>query len=133
MFKSFALAELLLSLECLNREIMTEEPVLREGESFVNECMLRLASQETLARYSRPLQSPCRDLVDTGQLIICISVLRIRNDLFRIQPILLKHIINKLFIKNTFNLITQKIITNYMPFSVSYYNPTVHTGQNLQA
>ena len=87
----FALAELLLSLECLNREIMTEEPVLREGESFVNECMLRLASQETLARYSRPLQSPCRDLVDTGQLISCISVLRIRNDLFRIQPILLKH------------------------------------------
>ena len=112
---------------------MTEEPVLREGESFVNECMLRLASQETLARYSRPLQSPCRDLVDTGQLIICISVLRIRNDLFRIQPILLKHIIKKLFIKNTFNLITQKIITNYMAFSVSYYNPTVHTGQNLQA
>ena len=82
-------------------------------------------------------------------------MLRIRNDLFRIriqlsifrvpdpdpgkssgsmririQPILIKYFRNNN--KHTLNSIKKKNLNNYLPFSISYYSPTVQTVHNSQ-
>ena len=64
------------------------------------------------------------------------------NDLFRIhfqfririQPILFRHYLEIIFFKTSYIQSKRRIYgTYYLPFSISYYSPAVHTVRNTPA